>query len=388
MAKNFLVVFIGLCVGCMSGYVLFFLIPSVPSIPLIFPIYPIVARRNVVGFLPYWLIGKAKTDYSPYITTLTYFSVTAGADGKIVKQNDQHEAEPGWNALMTKKANKFFTKAHDKGVALSLAVASGDPDAINEMIKDPVPHAKNLMKDIVPVMHQYGFTDLNLDIESTTNNASDEARTHFTQFVKEVKKELMNQHAGTLTVEISASDLIKKDLINPKDIASVVDSIVIMAYDYHYQGSLVTGPVAPLSGAGTVLEYDTNTAIQKALAILPAGKIIVGIPLYGYEWETLSADPHAAVIPGTGLTASTSRVEQLEASCATCSAQKNTKIQESYLIFRDGSTGTFHQIFYPDGQSTQAKVTLAEQNNLGGIALWALGYESPTILTPLKQYKQ
>jgi spore germination protein YaaH len=56
------------------------------------------------------------------------------------------------------------------------------------------------------------------------------------------------------------------------------------------------------------------------------------------------------------------------------------------VIFPEGDT--FHQIYYENIQSLATKLDLAKKYNLGGTALWALGYESSTMLTPLENYKQ
>jgi spore germination protein len=256
---------------------------------------------------------------------------------------------------------------------------------IGDLIKNPVIHANNLVTDIYPVMKKYGFSDLNLDVEYT-DTASKEASLNFTQFVKQVKNNLSEQNLGTLSIDVSPTAFIKNYLVNPKDISKYIDSMIIMGYDYHYQGSFVTGPVAPLFGAVTVSEFDIQTAIQKALEIIPANKLILGAPLYGYEWETLGTDPRSGVIPGTGLTASGLRVQELLSRCATCSAQFDPVAQEKYLIYKDVDTNSYHQIFYPDQETMSAKIKFAEKYNLRGIALWALGYEDPNILNPLKNY--
>jgi spore germination protein YaaH len=162
--------------------------------------------------------------------------------------------------------------------------------------------------------------------------------------------------------------------------------MVIMGYDYHFEGSYVTGPVAPLFGAGVISEYDIQTAVEKALTIMPASKIILGIPLYGYEWETIGTDPRSPVIPGTGLIASSQRVSQLLESCSTCSAKLDPIAEEKYLIYKDTGTDSYHQIFYPDQEIMKSKIEFAQKYSLAGVALWALGYEDPTILNPLKDY--
>ena len=246
-------------------------------------------------------------------------------------------------------------------------------------------HADNFISDASSIMKKYGFSDLNLDVEYL-DTASEEARMHFTQFAKEVKKELKNQNLGTLSIDVSPTAFIKNYLVNPFDISKYVDSIIIMGYDYHFQGSYVTGPVAPIFGAGTVSEFDIQTAVQKALTIFPSQKIILGAPLYGYEWETIGTDPRSPVIPGTGLIASSQRVQQLLETCATCSAQFDSVAQEKYVIYKDVNTDSFHQIFYPDKDAMSAKIKFVEKYNLGGIALWALGYEDSTILSPLENY--
>ncbi len=40
-------------------------------------------KREVIGFLPYWLLREADIDYSEYLTTLNYFSLSIGKDGSI-----------------------------------------------------------------------------------------------------------------------------------------------------------------------------------------------------------------------------------------------------------------------------------------------------------------
>jgi spore germination protein YaaH len=344
------------------------------------------APNIVFGFLPYWLAGKETSDYTKYITNLAYFSLTVNPDGTIRKMDNELEEEPGWHALRGGAMDSHFKKARKHGIALSLVLFNADPDEIDSLMEDSVVHAKNLMGDVVPLMHQYGFTDLNLDIENV-RLASDESRVHFTQFVTEVKKHLDTKKGETLSLDLTASDFIKKDLIDPRAIGPLVDHMIIMAYDYHYAGSSVTGPVAPLFGAGRTLEYDVDRAVQKALQVTPSEKIIVGAPLYGYEWETISDTPHAGIIPGTGVVATAKRIEGLAKSCATCSAQFDNESKEAYIIYKD-DIGTYHQIFYPDASSMKAKIDFALREKLGGLALWALGYEDSKILSPLSMYKK
>jgi spore germination protein YaaH len=346
----------------------------------------VVPKKEVMGFLPYWLISSASTDYSKYITNLTYFSLTVGPDGAIEKYTNPGETDPGYFSLTSGKADTQLASAKEHGVILSLSVFTGNDKNIAELLNDPASSAKNLVESVTPIMQEYGFTELNLDIEQASD-ASPEARLKFTEFVKTVKENIDRNIVKTLSIDVSASAFVKEtNLADPKSFASYVDRVIVMAYDYHYGGSYVTGPVAPLSGAGTVSEFDTESAVEAALKVLPAKKIILGIPVYGYSWETIGDTPRSAVVPASGLSMSSKKVENFLATCATCSATFEEIDKENYIVYKDQETGTYHQIFYPTEKSTEYKVTLAKSNSLGGIAVWALGYEDSTILIPLSSY--
>ncbi len=381
MIQKILIIFIGLAIGISGGYLYKTYSPSVST-----EIIKEFSHKQTIGFLPYWLTGKAKNDYSEYITTLTYFGLTIDGQGHILKLINEQEEDPGWNALRSGKMDNFFTTAKKNSTKLSLLIFSAEEDQIGELISRPKEHAKNVIEEVAPIMKKNGFTDLNLDIESV-RTASEEARKNFTEFVKEIKKGLDKNKLGTLTVDVSPTALYKNYLINPKAIAPAIDYLVLMTYDYHYQGSSVSGPVAPLQGAGTISEFDVEVAVKDSLKFMPQNKIIMGIPLYGYEWETIDDTPRSAVIPGTGITASNARVETFLESCTTCTAKFDEVAKESYLIYKEEETGVYHQIFYPDKQAMQKKTDFAMEHNIGGVAVWALGYEGKTILEPLKDYK-
>ncbi len=332
-----------------------------------------IRKPEIVGFLPYWLITKANKDYGKYITTLTYFGLTVGSDGHIQKLTNPQEEEPGWTTLKKNTFERYNAKQ-------SLLVISGDDDAIGEMMNDPVTSANNLVSDVAPVMKQYGFTDLNLDIE-TFMEASESARANFTTFVRTVKDGI----TGSVTIDLIPIALVKPKLYDARALGAIVDRVVLMTYDYHYSGSFTAGAVAPIGGAGKTLEFDVETAVVEALKVIPAGKLLLGIPLYGYQWETIGSTPESATIPGGSSTASTRRIADILAACATCSAVMDPVSREPYLIYPEGDY--FNQIYYENEASMKEKIALAQKYHLGGVALWALGYEDGTILNPLAKYK-
>src|SRR5260221_4607111 len=386
MIKNLAISLIGLILGSIVGFILITSIsnPSKPaSVVLSSP--PLQARKEVLGFLPYWFLDKAKTDYSSVITTLNYFSLTLDKDGTILKSTNPVELEPGYAALMGGKADAFLTSARQNNIKLSLTAFAGDQGTINQLISDPITNANNLLSDIAPIMSKYGFSDLNLDIEGI-GYASPSAQLNYQSFVSEVKNQISTRNLGySLSIDIIPSDFLRNDRLTiPSNLVKFVDKVILMAYDFHSPSSFVTGPVAPLYGGGTVAEFDTQVAIGAALKSYNPAKILLGFPFYGYSWETLNENPRGAIIPSSALIESNSDIENLLSNCSSCSASFDNVAQESYLIYKNQETNTFQQIFYPDARSVQSKIDFVNGNNLGGLAIWALGYEGNSILTPLQ----
>src|SRR3989338_4590360 len=122
----------------------------------------------VMGFLPYWLLDKDNKDYSPYLDTVSYFGLTIDADGTIEKYTNPGETEPGWLTLKSKKINSILEFTKQKNLKRSLVVFSGNQEKIGRLMENPEDHAKNLVEEISPILTKYGFTDLNIDIESVS----------------------------------------------------------------------------------------------------------------------------------------------------------------------------------------------------------------------------
>lgn len=343
-----------------------------------------VHKPQVVGFLPYWLLSKADKKYEQYITTLTFFGLALNSDGGIQKLVNPQEQEPGWTALNGDTYSARLADAKKNNLKNSLLVISGDDSIISAILQDPQTNAKNLMNDVAPIMKEKGFTDLNLDIESFMT-ASPSGQEKFTEFVQTVKDQLVQQNLGTLTLDLIPIALVTPKLYDAKALGAIADAVVLMTYDYHYTGSFTAGAIAPVGGAGTTLEYDVEAAVKEALKVMPKEKILLGVPLYGYEWETISSATESATIPGGSSTASTRRVAEILTGCTNCTRGIDPVSREPYVMYPENNY--FNQIYYEDESSMQEKVALARKYELGGIAVWALGYEDSTMLTPLGDYK-
>ena len=139
-------------------------------------------------------------------------------------------------------------------------------------------------------------------------------------------------------------------------IGAAADEFRIMTYDYHWATSR-PGPVAPTGWVDEVIAY--------TLRHVPRDKVIMGIPLFGYDW----ADGGAAE-PVTW--------DQVQARVRThqvaITVDHTSKASWFTYIDRDRRG---HTVWFDDAAAIDAKLRLARAYGLAGVFLWRLGGESP-----------
>lgn len=127
-----------------------------------------------------------------------------------------------------------------------------------------------------------------------------------------------------------------------------------MTYEWGY----AYGPpmaVAPLPQVTQVVDY--------ALTEIPAGKIQLGIPNYGYDW-TLPHDPSRRAV-----TLGNQEAVALAAQVGAEISFDQTAQAPAFFYVREG---VGHQVWFEDARSIQAKLRLALGRGLGGAAYWNL----------------
>ena len=148
-----------------------------------------------------------------------------------------------------------------------------------------------------------------------------------------------------------------------------------MAYDFHRRSSTQAGPVAPLFAGEAAFDLDIHQNLRSFLSQVPKEKILLGVPFYGYEWQTESRLQKSNTFPETGATATYKRVQKI--------LQKKDELQvqtgwddaalSPYLSYIED--GEIWMIYYEDPTSISFKLEYVQQLDLAGIAIWALGYE-------------
>lgn len=350
--------------------------------------------RIVYGFFPYWNIKYADKLHISDLTHFAYFAIDLNQDGSINKKVNPKELEPGWNQLNSTSFSKILYQVHLLNRKTVITVTAMDPDTI-ESILNSSDYQETAINSILDVYRSFSFNSINVDFEyvGTPSNAT---RNNFTNFITKLKNRCITINTTCeIDVDVFADSAAKVRLQDLKPLSQTVDHIIVMAYDYYRKNSNQAGPVAPLRGAcqeqtvtNNCLEQDINTNLSQITMLVPSPKIILGVPFYGYQWQTTSNDFLANTYDHTGSLATYQRIMSLfsDPTVSSLSANWSTSTLSPYLTFVIDDKN--YQIHFENPQSLELKVDLVKSANLGGIAIWAIGYEVPylDIWQPLSDY--
>ena len=306
--------------------------------------------REVFGYHPYWM-GTAWQSYNfNLISTIAYFGLETNGSGNIV---DHH----GW------PVTSLINEAHSYGTEVSLVVILFNSDNISQLLSSSF-NRQTLINNLLSEVNDAGADGVNIDFEGVPSNQRD----NLTTFMADLTTAF---HAANLASQVTIA-MPPVDWSNAFDydaLADVCDGLMIMGYNYHWSGSSTAGPVSPLTGWGTynvtwtVNDYLNETGNDR-------GKIILGLPYYGYEWPTTSGSAGADTT-GSGDAKFYSEAIALAESYGPL---WNDESQTPWYRYQDGNNN-WHQGWYDDSLSLSLKYELAIDEDLLGIGIWALGYD-------------
>ncbi|HEY3055959.1 MAG TPA: glycosyl hydrolase family 18 protein, partial [Thermoanaerobaculia bacterium] len=206
---------------------------------------------------------------------------------------------------------------------------------------------------VTQLVVQNAFAGIDIDYESMTADA----RGNFSAFVQLLATKLHG--AGkklSVTVHAKSSDADNWRGPAAQDwraIGAAADTVKIMAYDNHWNGS-AAGAIAPLTWLDNIATY--------AEAMMPAQKVIMGLPWYGYDWQGTSAT-------------------DLVYNDAIALAQR-VGAQVAHDMNGEATfTYSAHTVYFQDASSYSKKIDaiLAKHPGIGGFAHWRAGGEDPAI---------
>ena len=315
----------------------------------------------VVASMPYWSIGHgtevvlahrgAVTEVSPWMYGLDR---AGGIDTQY---------RPGQAAAVTGDIRRL--RSAGLLVVPSLANITGGQwayPAVGRMLHSPPLMARHVAA-IVALVQREHYAGIDIDYENL--HAAD--RQAFTTFVTRLAHAL---HARGKVLSVAVFAKTTNAGTAPFNVAQdyaaigrAADQVRLMAYDYHWPTS-PPGPVAPVSWVRSVLRY--------ARTQIPAAKIVLGIPLYGYDWS----GGHAS-----GL----SWLQALRLSRQYhVTPRYDAASQAPWFSYTDAA-GRRHTVWFENAESSRAKFEVAQGAGIAGVYLWMYGYEDTATWTAVHQ---
>jgi len=306
-------------------------------------------NRMVIGWHPYWAATDAYKlyDYTS-LTHIAYFSYEVDT------------ATGGYTTIRDWGTTPLISYAHQRGTKVLLTVTNFGSARNTEILTDTVKQV-TLLNNVTALLKNRSGDGVNFDFETLPLAQ----RANMVDFIKRavriIKKEIPAAEISIATPAVDWSG--SWDLAN---LSLWCDYIIVMGYDYYWRGSSTAGPVAPIEGENYNVTRTINTYLS---AGVPPGKLILGVPWYGYDWPVVSS-VRKAPATGTGTARFMTAAEAL-AKTHGRTFDVATKVQWTPY----NTSTTWRQLWFDDSESLSHKYALVNEKNIGGIGIWALSYE-------------
>ena len=312
-----------------------------------------------------------------------------------VIRDDYSTANPSWPiantiCLMRKSGLKLIPTITDGTDKLVLSAYLAKPEV-----------RTTIVKSIVDLVNKYSFDGIDLDFEGFAfvdgNTTWPKTAPNWVLFVKELSIALRAQQKLLSISAPYAFNPTEKQkgyyVYSWAEIASSIDRLRIMTYDYSVAKA---GPIGPISWTEKTLQY--------AISIMPASKVFIGLPGYGRDWITgVTGTCPTTAPPGlkAGAKAATFRMNYASAKAVIDQAvptfdAKSSEATYSYQQTFNGLTAkgaatactVNRTVWYQNDRSYLERMNLVAKYRLGGAALWTLGMEDAAATTAMRNVAQ
>lgn len=293
--------------------------------------------------------ANAVNEIGTYLTFVQTFSYRMNRDSSLIPVND--------NAIInTAYANRIvplMVITNIEGDQFSTELAT--EILSNEQLQN------RLLDNAIAIMDEKGYLGLDFDLEYL----GAENRERYNNLMRKAKARL-DERGYFLSSALAPKirDDMPGVLYEGHDYRAhgeIADFVFLMTYEWGWTG----GPpmaVAPITGVRRVIEYATS--------VMPASKIMMGIPLYGYDW-TLPYEP------GVTRARAIDHQEALRlAATYNAAIQYDPESQSPFFHYWD-EQGRQHEVWFDDARSIQAKFNLVKEFGLRGFYYWVLGWNFP-----------
>ena len=281
----------------------------------------------------------------PYLSGLIPFTYGIRPDGTLVEPDDA----------------SLIAAAQQLGVTpvmhLSTLTDEGNFDsALASLVLNDMEVQDTLVSNLLSTMLLKGYRALDVDFEFIPARDAQ----LYAQFIARLKELLAPRGWPVIVALAPKTSADQPGLLyeghNYRLLGQAADLVLLMTYEWGY----TYGPpmaVAPLPNVRRVVEY--------ALTEIPAEKILLGIPNYGYDWTLPFVQ---------GESRATSISNQYAVTLAgnnNAVIQYDPTAQAPFFRYTDPA-GREHEVWFEDARSIRAKLSLLSRYDLAGAGYWNL----------------
>ncbi|MFB6257117.1 MAG: glycosyl hydrolase family 18 protein [Flavobacteriales bacterium] len=310
-------------------------------------------QKMVYGWHPYWM-GSSYTNYQwDLLTHFSYFSF---------------EVDPNTGYPSTTHnwlSSSAVDAAQSNGVKADLCVTlfSDHSTFFNSSTS-----RQNLIDTLIALVQARNANGVNIDFESVPSSQA----TAYNNFLVNLANQMHNQVPDS-EVSVALFSVDWNNIFNISLLDQYLDHFIIMGYGYYYSGSSVAGPTAPLYNFGSGTRNLSRTVNQYLKEGASRSKLVLGLPYYGYQWETASDQiPENTTSSGSSKTYTTIR-DNVSGHYSDANKGWHFDSRSQYFVFQDG--GTWNQCFVDLARGLNERLDLIHRKGLAGMGIWALGYD-------------
>ena len=357
-------------------------------------------RRIMSGWLPYWTTDQstqrvvANADLFNEVSPFWFSAVASGSGLTITSQID------------AATRSRLGGQLNSRGISVVPTVTDGTrPGVMAAQIRGAKTRAA-LVAQLVALTNQPHVNGVDLDWENFAfrdGHASwPTTRPAWIGFINALGSALHKRHkilAVTTPPLYDAGQTMSSGywVYAWAPIASSIDRLRIMTYDYHTD---VPGPIAPFNWVNKVAAF--------AVTQVPAGKVELGVAAYGRDWVARQPDgslnvsgvcpvnnppdlkshefPSAlvpSILSANGLTAKNVRWDSLSQERTFTFVKVYAGLDSAH---KKTSCRIMHEIWYDDVSSALSRSRLVYRYHLRGLAQWTVGGEAAALWPKLRTY--